>query len=61
MAKKYTKEELEIIKKYGTIGDKDYDKKIKIYSASIPNKRITSLDLAKYRKKFYDKQGKSHW
>ncbi len=51
MNSKYTKEELEIIEKYGMEMDALYEKEISLY---VNGKRLDRLDLAKRRKDFME-------
>ena len=53
---KYSKEELEIIKKWGVPSDKDFDTTRKVFSAD-GKTRITALALAKQRKDILEVQG----
>ncbi len=55
-AQKYSKEELEIIKKWGIPSDKEFDTSRKVFSAN-GNVRITALILAKQRRDILEGQG----
>lgn len=54
---KYTKEELEIIRKYGVESDKEFDTTRLAFTGS-KDKRITALYLAQKRKRFLERHGK---